>query len=107
MRIYLAGPMRGYPELNFPAFHEAARKLRDQGHVVFSPTEANLPSGFDQAAADSLGPERRHVFYLDTKIICLEVDAIALLTGWESSSGAFAEWALARALGLKIIYLGS
>ena len=31
-RIYIAGPMTGYPELNFPAFHAAANSLRAQGY---------------------------------------------------------------------------
>ncbi|WP_457825134.1 DUF4406 domain-containing protein, partial [Staphylococcus aureus] len=33
-RIYVAGPMSGLPELNFPAFHAAAAELRAQGFDV-------------------------------------------------------------------------
>ncbi len=38
-KVYLAGPMRGLPLFNFPAFADAAAKLRAQGYDVFSPAE--------------------------------------------------------------------
>lgn len=40
-RIYIAGPMTGLPELNFPAFHAAAKVLRAQGHHVENPAKIN------------------------------------------------------------------
>ena len=38
-RIYLSGAMTGVPELNFPAFHAAAKALRERGLVVVNPAE--------------------------------------------------------------------
>lgn len=116
VKIYLAGPMRGYPEFNFPAFHEAARTLRSLGHEVFSPAEKdNERHGKDistgNAAGDVEKAVKEHGFSLrvalgdDLAWICAEAEAIALLPGWEKSSGVAAEWATARALDLKFIYL--
>lgn len=93
MKLYLAGPMRGYENLNFPAFHAAAEKLREQGHSVFCPAE------------NDIGEDLRRAFAMDTQWICLCADGIALLPGWEESKGATAEHALATALGLKVILL--
>ena len=114
-KIYLAGPMQGYKDFNFPAFHAYAKKLREQGYFVFSPAEADEKRhGVDalksetgdvaQATANG-GFSLREALYEDTKFICLEAEAIAMMPGWELSKGAQAEWALARALSLKIIYL--
>ena len=114
MRLYLAGPMRGIPEFNFPAFFEAAKKLRTEGHIVFSPAERDtLQHGESiwKGSTGDLGPAVQKGFSLrealqaDTKWICMEAEGIALLPGWETSKGARAEKALAEALGLEVRYL--
>jgi hypothetical protein len=116
VKIYLAGPMRGYPEFNFPAFHQAARTLRSLGHEVFSPAEKDSERhGTDISKGNAIGSveqaEKDHGFSLrvalgeDLEFICKQADAIALLPGWEHSSGALAEFATAKALRLKFIYL--
>lgn len=114
MRIYLAGPMTGIKDFNYPAFHAAAMELRAKGHFVFSPAENDLENhGPDilksetgnQAEAAAKGFDLRAALYEDTKFICLEADAIAMLPGWENSRGARAEHALAVALRHTIIYL--
>lgn len=117
MRVYLAGAMRGIPEFNFPAFHREAAWLRRCGHEVFSPAERdNEKHGTDISVGNATGDEdlaaKEHGFSLrealgaDLAWICAEAEAIALLPGWEASSGARAEHAVAFALGLKFIYLG-
>lgn len=117
LKIYLAGPMQGYPEFNFPAFHDAARKLRFFGHEVFSPAEKDIErhGGVDiskgNATGDVTAAVTTHAFSLrdalgdDMEWICKHATAIAMLPGWEASKGAKAEHALAHALGHEIIYL--
>ena len=116
MRIYLAGPMRGIAYFNFPAFYDAASKLREMGHDVFSPAECdneyyradisagNLTGDLDQAKRE-YGFDLREALLRDCSYLCLHAEAIALLPGWKTSKGASAEKALAEALGLDIIYL--
>jgi hypothetical protein len=115
--IYLAGPMQGYPEFNFPAFHRSAAFLRSLGHVVFSPAERDIErhggkdiskdnaTGDVKEATEKHGFSLRHALAEDTDFICMEADAIAMMPGWENSKGARAEHALAVALGHEIMYL--
>lgn len=116
MKIYLAGPMSGISEFNYPAFHAAAAKLRADGHEVFSPAEHDIEvhgvdiskgndNGCDKQAARDHGFDRRKALKADLEFICLHADAIAMLPGWEKSRGAKAERATAIALGLEVIYL--
>lgn len=115
MKIYLAGPMRGIPEFNYPAFHAASAKLRADGHVVFSPAEKDIErdgvdwgkaqTDGDLKAAEAKGFSLRQALGDDLAWICSEAEAIALLPGWQHSKGANAERATALALGLEIIIL--
>jgi len=117
MKLYLAGPMSGIPEFNFPAFHAAAAKLRAAGHDVFSPAEKDIErhggvdiskgnaTGSQEEAAQKHGFDLRQALADDLLYICREAEGIAMLPGWENSKGAHAEWNTARALGLAIIYL--
>jgi len=116
MKLYVAGPMRGIPEFNFPAFHAAASKLRAEGHYVFNPAERdNERHGVDISKGNVNGDEahaaKEHGFNLrvalgeDLAWICEHADGIALLPGWQNSKGATAERAAAIALGLSVLEL--
>lgn len=117
MKIYLAGPMRGIPNFNFPAFDKAAKALREEGHHVFSPADHDRnkngdriednPTGDEKLAEATVGFSLRHALAADLAYICLEADAIALLPGWRNSKGATAEHATAVALGHTVIELGN
>lgn len=84
MRLYVAGPMTGHPELNFPAFNATAAALRAAGHEVENPAEINP----DPAA------EWTDCMFADLKALT-DCDAIVMLPGWEKSPGAQIErlWA--------------
>ena len=96
--IYLAGPMKGLPEHNYPAFRRAAGFLRTQGHTVYNPAE------FAYDGPKETFPIRR-AFAAYSRFICLQACTIALLPGWEKSLGVSAELALAKNCGLDIIHL--
>lgn len=91
-RIYIAGPMTDIEDLNFPAFHAEAAKLRALGHQVVNPAEINPDKGMSWT--DCM---RRDIAELVT------CDAIRLLPGWEFSKGATLEEHIAERLGLQII----
>lgn len=107
--IYVAGPMTGYPDYNFPAFFETAEALEDGGWRVYNPAAHDLDvHGSLEAAtaAFKANPNRmlRDCLHWDLGVITDKCDAIFMLKGWENSKGARAEHATALALGLEIIY---
>ncbi len=92
MKIYLAGPMTGLPELNFPEFHACAEKLRAAGHVVINPAEINTDP--EARWADCMRADIREL------VLC---EAIALLPGWMESRGARLERHIAVQLGMDVL----
>ena len=93
MKIYIAGPMTGLPEHNFPAFEKAADHLRNTGNwdEVVSPREhANLNKNWQDSMRVALG-------------LLIQCDAIYLLNGWGVSRGAVIERNVAEALGMIVL----
>ena len=91
-RIYVAGPMTGYLDYNYPAFNAAAVALRSLGHHVENPAENEHLNDGTWGWSDYL---RRALTQL------LTCDAIVLLPGWEQSKGAQIESDLAETLGIE------
>lgn len=109
--IYIAGPMRGHPDFNFPAFDAADNRLSERGWITYSPAEFDRSQGFDERGRTGHEPleelenfDHRESMQAVCEFICMEADAIYMLKGWGHSMGARAEWALALALGLEVIY---
>lgn len=105
-RIYVAGPMTGYPEFNFPAFFSAEDKLRSQGWEVDNPAdkeqekELSINGSYkdgDAVKAIKEGFDFRKCYLWDlTKVVY--GDGIYMLKGWEQSPGARGEHAAAVAM---------
>jgi hypothetical protein len=94
MKVYIAGPMTGLPDFNFPAFHAAAVKLRALGFEVENPAENAEP------------PCKSWLGYMRMAVAQVaKVDALVLLPGWEDSRGARVEFNLAVGLGLHVCTL--
>lgn len=90
-RYYIAGPMTGYPDLNFPAFHAMAAKLRAAGHDAINPAEINPDPKADWTDC----------MFADLKALT-NCDAIVMLPGWEKSPGAQIERLWAGRTGKQI-----
>lgn len=108
--FYLCGPMRGYPRLNFDQFDYARDLGTKLGYRCISPADLDREAGIDPDKPDTL--ELKGQEWLDTivqrdvnAIMFLDPtrDGIAVLPGWEKSTGARAEVALAKWRGLRIV----
>ncbi len=118
-KIYLAGPMTGIEYFNFPMFDTFRDIYKNMGYIVFSPADHDRelleqPEWWMPQESDSLGPWKewnivgaptlRKMLGDDLGWIAKNATHMAMLPGWEKSNGAFAEWALAKALSLDIKY---
>jgi hypothetical protein len=93
-KVYVSGPMTGMPDLNFPAFRAAARKLRQMGFSVVNPADSTANEG--KAWAECL---RNDITNLMT------CDAVVMLPGWTKSRGARLERALALRVEMPVVKL--
>jgi nucleoside 2-deoxyribosyltransferase len=104
MKVYVAGPMRGYKDYNFPAFEAACVALREAGYEVKSPHEMDLEIGFDPAKDEWTSAMAHDAITRDVEAIKW-ADAIVLLPGWEKSTGANAELGVALWAGKEVYQL--
>jgi hypothetical protein len=100
--IYIAGPMSGIPEFNFPAFFAAEERLKADGWRAVNPAaksqEADLyPDAVatgDNKLVIEKGFDFRKCYLWDMEQV-IYGDAIYMLKGWQYSPGAVGEHAAA------------
>ena len=110
---YLAGPMTGYPQFNFPAFYKAAEDLRKMGYEICNPAELDADDGTAALAAasptgalDENGKINNNTWgdllARDVKLIADECDGIVLLPNWADSKGVIQEVTTAMNCGYPV-----
>jgi hypothetical protein len=92
MKIYLAGPMTGYPDLNRANFEALAMNLRERGHEVLCPIEFPAPK---------TGRDWEDYMRVAIKNLC-ECETVATLPEWNLSRGARLEVEIAQQLKIQV-----
>lgn len=90
MIIYIAGPMSGHAQNNYPAFWLAANKFRAHGLTVLNPAELPILPDWQAYMRASLA-------------MVAKATHIHFLPGADTSRGALIESFIAKELGIEII----
>ena len=106
--VYIAGPMRGHVAYNYPAFDAARDRFLQAGYAVISPADIDRATSSHEHGDGSdqfTDAQNREFVYRDCNVIMNlgPDDAIAVLPGWEKSTGATAEVFLARWMKRRIL----
>lgn len=112
MRLYVAGPMSGYKDFNFPAFLRATRALIALGFDVTNPAEkestadgkpdlSSIPVAWGGTNQD-ITPGSIRAKDIRDLLLCT---GVVLLEGWVESWGALLEAAIAQTCGMKLFTL--
>lgn len=89
--LYVAGPMTGYPECNYPAFNEATARLEAAGYKVVNPATAVT------------GTEAHYVDFIREDLrMMLDCHGVATLESWWESAGARNEVQVAGILRMPV-----
>ena len=94
MKLYIAGPMTGLPDFNYPAFFAAAKDLRARGYGPINPARVR---------SNVVKPPTTWLDFMRHSLRDIaDADGIATLPGWRASRGASLEVDIARRLELPV-----
>jgi hypothetical protein len=82
-RVYIAGPMSGYREYNFPLFNEIAQKFRDHGFEVENPADNFEGKGHLYTRSDCMKKDYARIS---------RCTGMVMLPDWQHSRGARCEY---------------
>ena len=94
--LYVAGPMTGYPMMNYPAFHGATYELRELGFIVYNPVDVDQEKRYPTDHMTWQWYMRR------TLRMLLLAEGVATLPRAELSRGARVEISIARILEMPV-----
>lgn len=101
--FYLAGPMTGIPQSNFPRFDYVAEVLREKGYNIISPAELDDPVTRAAALASPDGvldriEDKGYEDFLARDLVIVSLPTCVggiFIEGWQNSRGARGEsWVL-------------
>lgn len=110
---YLAGPMSGIPQFNFPMFASESARLRAAGFAVISPHELDSQAVQEAAWASTDGALHDgqianetwgDILARDVKVVADQVCGVLVLPGWTRSRGARLETFVAHLCKKPIRY---
>jgi Domain of unknown function (DUF4406) len=103
MKIYVAGPIKGKPDRNLPAFQAAAEYLKMLGHtpiiphdILAYPHDGQCSPGYDRAD----GHESTCYLRADL-LVLLRCQAAYFIPGWKLSRGASLEYKVSLECGIQ------
>lgn len=120
IKLYVAGPMTGLPDLNYPKFLEAEEKLHKAGFSTVSPHRIDqlipIPCGHavyrgeiryaDPVEGCEDCASRTWKWYMRQALrMLLDCDGVALLPGYQRSRGAQGEVRTASLLQMPYHYV--
>jgi hypothetical protein len=92
LKLYIAGPMTGLPDFNYPAFFRAAADLAKVGHEPINPARSQGREGC-----------KTWLDFMRASLLDLAAcEGVAILPGWGDSRGAALEVHIARSLDLPV-----
>ena len=108
LKIYVAGPMSGLPNLNWEAFDAKEKQLRADGWDVVNPARFDISEGRVQMDMDFVNgrfqPGQTIGQFMERDLPEVrECDAIFLMRDWDKSEGAKLERAEAERCGKLVI----
>jgi hypothetical protein len=92
MKLYIAGPMTGYADYNFPAFHEAAATLRGLGHDPLNPA----------TSFEGRQDLEYEMYIREAARMVAMADGMVMLDEWWLSKGALMEVHMALTIGIPL-----
>lgn len=116
MKVYIAGPMSGRINYNYPAFFDAEIKIANLGHEAINParldssnTIQNVSKALEESIAsiqdnDKNGHTWEYYIRRDLPQL-MKADAICVLPGWQDSRGASIEVDIANSVNMPILIL--
>jgi hypothetical protein len=104
-RVYIAGPMKGIPDLNYPKFMKMTAAGRGCHWDIQNPAGLGSKRGVldEDFSLASRHPQVQGMVIISGLSLLATCSTMVLLDGWEESNGSLIELMLANRIGIKAI----